>query len=156
MPELYELGLSGATRGIVEEFISSHKLIFDLSRASSLDMVKISAGDVEIDVSGASSATGSLTASGDAQFTLSGASTLETEGEANNLFIGEASGGSNLELSNYLTYNANMNFSGASQATINLDGRLDADLNGVSRLYYIGEPTMGDINTIGDSTISKK
>jgi hypothetical protein len=50
----------------------------------------------------------------------------------------------------------NVNFSGASTGTINLSGKLDANLSGASKLSYIGEPTMGTINTSGGSTLSKK
>jgi len=52
--------------------------------------------------------------------------------------------------------NADVSLSGGSRATINLDGRLDADLSGGSNLLYIGDPTMGDINTSGGSTVGKK
>jgi len=155
MPDLYELEFSGATDGTVEGFSSSHKLVLELSGASSLDMVDMSAGDIEIIVSGASTVTGSITAIGDAQFDLSGASTIELEGTANDLLT-LVSGASHLELSDFPVHNANVDLNGASQATINLDGRLDADLSGASHLYYIGEPTLGDIEISGGSTINKK
>lgn len=135
MPDLHELQLSGATRGTVEGFNSSHEFILDLSGASSL--------------------TGDFTTSGDAQFTVSGASTAELEGASNNLTI-SASGASHLELSDFSVYNADVTLSGASRATVNLDGRLDADLSGASQLFYIGNPTMGDVNTSGGSTVGKK
>ena len=37
-----------------------------------------------------------------------------------------------------------------------LGGRLDADVSGASRLEYIGDPTMGDINLDGSSTSEEK
>lgn len=40
--------------------------------------------------------------------------------------------------------------------TSNLEGRLDAEVSGASSLQYLGDPTMGDINTSGASTINKK
>ena len=52
-------------------------------------------------------------------------------------------------------HNADVKLSGASQATVNLDGRLDADLSGASHLEYIGEPTMGVMTTSGASTVSR-
>ena len=61
-----------------------------------------------------------------------------------------------MDLSNFPANNANVNLSGASSATIKLDGRLDADISGASHLYYIGEPTMGNIVTSGGSTVSKQ
>ena len=154
MPDLQELEFSGATHGTVEGFSSLHNLVLDISGASSLDMVDVSAGDIEINLSGASTVTGGITASGDAQLDISGASTIELEGAANDLLT-IVSGASRLELSDFPVHNANVNLSGASQATINLDGILDADLSGASHLYYIGEPTLGDIETSGGSTISK-
>ena len=134
MPDLYELELSGATRGTVEGFSFSHKLILSLSGASSLD-IDMSAGDVEID--------------------LSGASNLNGKGAANDLLI-IVSGASRLELSDFPVHDASVTLSGASRATVNLDGRLDAILSGDSHLRYKGEPTMGDIQTSGSSTVKKK
>ena len=52
--------------------------------------------------------------------------------------------------------NGDLSVSGASQATVNLDGTLDAMVSGASTVYYIGEPTMGDIHVSGESTINKK
>ena len=86
---------------------------------------------------------------------LSGGSGVTIKGEANDLTI-DASGGSQLELSSFLVNNANINLSGGSQGTIKLDGTLDANLSGGSHLWYIGNPTKGDINISGGSTIEKK
>jgi len=86
---------------------------------------------------------------------LSGGSTLEIEGSANNLNI-DASGGSRADLSDFPVHNATVNLSGGSQATINLNDTLNANLSGGSQLQYIGTPTMGDISTSGGSTITKK
>jgi len=154
MPDLYELSLSGATRGTVQGFSSSHDFILDLSGASSLDMVEMSAGDVEFDISGASRVTGDITA-GDAEFDVSGASTVQLEGSATDIVV-DASGASRAELAAFPVNNVDVTLSGASSGTVNLDGRLDADLSGASKLSYIGEPTMGTINTSGASTLSKK
>ncbi len=136
MPELYELELSGGTHGTIEGFSSSHEFVAELSGGSSLS--------------------GDFTTSGDAQFTLSGGSHLiRLDGAANDLRI-SASSGSSLGLSDFYVHDASVNLSGGSHATINLDGRLDADLSGGSHLLYIGDPTMGDIDTSGGSTVSRK
>ena len=84
---------------------------------------------------------------------LSGGSMLRMDGEASNL-VAECSGGSRLELSEFAVTYASIYFSGGSQGTINLKGVLDADLSGGSRLFYIGNPTLGEINTSGGSNIS--
>lgn len=154
MPNLYGLDLSGATHGTVQGFSSPHDFIVELSGASSLDMVDMSAGDIKSAISGASKVSGDIAAA-DAEFGVSGASTLELQGSADDITI-EASGASRVELDNFPVNNADVTLSGASRATVKLDGRLDADLSGASKLSYIGEPTMGTINTSGGSTLSRK
>jgi len=96
-----------------------------------------------------------FTSTQDFNLELSGGSTFELEGSANNLNF-DASGGSRADLSDFSVYNATVSLSGGSQATINLSGTLDASLSGGSQLQYIGTPTMGNINTSGGSTITKK
>lgn len=154
MPQLRGLDLSGATRGTVSGFSSTENVDLEVSGASSLDLVDISAGDVKSDISGASKVTGDITA-GDADFDVSGASTVQLEGSARDIVV-DASGASRVKLAAFPVNNADIKLSGASSGTVNLDGRLDADLSGASKLEYIGEPTMGDINTSGASTLSKK
>jgi hypothetical protein len=155
MPQIYDLDLSGATRGTVSGFSSTENLDIELSGASSLDMSDIAAGDIEFELSGASRVSGDITASGDARLDLSGASKAELTGSANDMLI-KASGASQLGLDNFPVASADVKLSGASGATVNLDGRLDANLSGASKLRYTGEPTMGDIDTSGGSTLSKK
>ncbi len=154
MPDLYGLNLSGATRCTVEGFSSSHTLTLDMSGASSLKLADTSVGDVEADLSGGSRVTGVLKASGEARFAPSGASKVELQGAANDLRT-RATGASHLKMSDFPVHNASIELSGASQATINLDGRLDAHLSGASGLRYIGEPTMGDVSTSGASIIRR-
>jgi len=134
MPELSGLDVSGASRGTVSDFSSTE--------------------DLHIMISGASRVTGDITA-GDVDFDISGASTIQLEGSANGM-VADVSGASSLKLDDFTVNNADVDFSGASSGTINLNGRLDADLSGASRLWYIGEPTMGTIDTSGAATLSKK
>lgn len=133
MPELHELQLSGGTCGTIEGFSTTHEFVLELSGGSSL--------------------TGSFTTSGDAKFTLSGGSHLiKLDGGANNLRT-SASGGSDLNLLDFSVHNATVSLSGGSQTNIKLDGRLDAELSGGSNIRYIGDPTMGTIETSGGSTV---
>jgi len=134
MPELSGLDVSGASRGTVSGFSSAE--------------------DLDIMVSGASRVTGDITA-GNVDFDISGASTIQLEGSASDM-VADVSGASSFKLDDFTVNNANVDFSGASSGTINLNGRLDADVSGASRLWYIGEPTMGTIDTSGASTLSKK
>ncbi len=135
MPDLQRLDFSGATHGSVEGFSVSHNFVAMLSGASSLG--------------------GGYTTTGDAEFYLSGGSFLELDGGATDLLI-SASGGSQLELSEFPVQDAGVTLSGASSATVNLDGRLDASLSGASSLLYVGSPTLGDINVSGGSSVGPK
>jgi hypothetical protein len=86
---------------------------------------------------------------------LSGGSHVDAEGSAGDLTV-DASGGSTLDLKDFPVHDANIGFSGGSSGTISLDGTLDADVSGGSRLWYIGNPTLGNIDTSGGSTVQKK
>ena len=114
----------------------------------------MAAGNVDLGASGASQITGDLSAA-DVNIDLSGASSVQLEGSGDDAVI-KASGASSAKLAGFEVNNVDVNLSGASSGTINMDGRLDADLSGASSLSYIGEPTMGNINTSGASTLSKK
>ncbi|UCD40301.1 MAG: DUF2807 domain-containing protein, partial [Candidatus Bathyarchaeota archaeon] len=136
LPELHELELSGGTHGTLEGFSSSHEFVAELSGGSSLS--------------------GDFTTDRDVQFALSGGSHLvQLNGAARDLRI-SASSGSSLGLSGFNVHDASVNLSGGSHATINLDGRLDAELSGGSHLLYLGDPTLGEIETSGGSSISRK
>jgi hypothetical protein len=159
MPELRRLQLSGASTGTVSGFKSSGfdfqgDFRIELSGASSLQMVDISAADARFDISGASRVSGNITTT-DAQFDISGASRVELEGSADDIIV-NVSGASNAELSGFPVNNAFVNLSGASTGTVNLDGRLDVDLSGGSHLDYIGEPTLGTIHILTGSTMSSQ
>jgi hypothetical protein len=135
MPKLDNITLSGATRGTALGFNSNEPFNAKVSGASSLQLTDFHSADITVD--------------------LSGASTLNAKGSANNLSA-LVSGASNLNLLDLAINNANVNVSGASHATINLDGRLDANVSGASSLQYSGQPTLGTINTSGASTVTKK
>ena len=132
MPNLDKLVLSGASIGTVQGFSSSNSFSIELSGASSLKIEDTHVGDFEAKISGASTLTG--------------------EGSANNL-ISIVSGASRLDLTNFPVINSDLSLSGASQITVNLEGTLDAIVSGASTLYYIGEPTMGNIDISDTSTI---
>ena len=135
MPMLSTLELSGATKGTVNGFSSTEQFSASLSGASLLEMTNFELGDVD--------------------FELSGASHLIASGTGSDL-VSEVSGASNLDLTNFHVNDANVILSGASHVTINLNGRLDVQASGLSNLEYIGEPTLGTINTSGGSNVNKK
>jgi hypothetical protein len=133
MPDLDEVQLSGATRADVDGFIVTHSFVAGISGASRLRGTYVTIGDVS--------------------FTVWGASTVELSGSGGDL-TPTFSGASRLELRNFPVNNANVDLSGASQGTVNPDGRLDATASGASTILYLGNPTLGDITTSGGSTIA--
>lgn len=166
MPELFGIHLSGATKceaGIwrgqtaeaIEGFISTHDLVIELSGGSYLNIGSIVAGNIEFDVSGASRVNGGIKADGDVKMDVSGSSIITLYGSTNDLDT-SISGGSEVDLLNFTVHNANINLSGASNSRIRLDGILNVDLSGASELYYIGEPTLNNIEISDSSTINKK
>jgi hypothetical protein len=154
MPQLYGLDSSGSTHGAVSHFSSTDDLDVTASGASTVELVKIAAGDVIFKMSGSSEATGDIEAENMA-LEVSGASTVQLKGSASGI-AADASGSSDLKLANLKVENADIILSGASDATINLDGKLDAQLSGSSKLEYIGEPALGIIDITGASKLKKK
>jgi hypothetical protein len=154
MPKLQGLDSSGATHGTVTGFRSNENLDVTASGASTVELAKIAADDVTFDVSGASKVTGDIEAS-NMGLKVSGASTVQLKGLADSLAI-DGSGASNLKLADMKVANADVILSGASDATISLDGSLNADLSGASTLEYTGEPVLGTTNITGASTLKKK
>lgn len=134
MPELTGLDLSGASHANITGFKSTKDLSVDLSGSSSLQG-DIDAGDISIDLSGSSETT--LTGSGQ------------------NLII-DVSGSSELDLSDFPVADAKIDASGASTATVNASGRLDVDASGGSKFYYLGSPTLGEIDTSGGASVGPK
>ncbi len=153
MPDLYGINLSGGSQADITGFSSSHDFSAQLSGGSRITG-DITAGDADFDLSGGSRVTGNLIV-GDADFDLSGGSQVNLEGTADDLNI-DSSGGSQSDLEDFSVDNADINISGGGRATVNVSGTLDINLSGGSRVLYIGEPTLGDIDLSGDSTVSKK
>jgi len=132
LPDITSLTLSGAAKGTIQGFSFTHEFSLSLSGASKLS------GDLD---------------AGDITFTLSGASTVDLQGSAGDMSV-TAGGDSSVKLSGFEVDNADVMLSGASDGTVKVDGRLDANLSGASKLTVDGNPTMGDIKISGDSTIN--
>ncbi len=154
MPALDGLQLSGASTGTITGFKSPHDFSLGVSGASSLEMFDIIVGDAEFEVSGASRVSGNMTAN-NVEFGVSGASSAELSGLAEDIVL-EVSGASRVDLTDFPLNDADVKLSGASEATINVKGRLDINVSGASRLYFIGNPTLGETNVSGASTIKHK
>jgi hypothetical protein len=131
MPDLTGLDTSGASQCTLTGFKSPKNLTVDVSGASSVR------GDIE---------------AGDATFDVSGSGQVTLAGSAQNVTI-DASGGSEVNLADFRVNDAAVDASGSSTVTVNAGGKLDAEANGASDVYYLGNPTLGDINTSGASTV---
>jgi len=153
MPTLNKLRLAGATKGTVRGFSSQEDFDLNLSGASRLD-IDMEAGEAKFEISGASRLSGNMKA-GDAEFILSGASRAELSGSANNAVL-SAWGASKLDLSHFALNDTSANLKGASKAALQVNGKLDLDLSGASKLNYTGNPTLRDINVSGAARLSHR
>jgi hypothetical protein len=133
MPELTGLELSGASDVSVTGFKSAEALSVEVSGASSLR------GDIE---------------AGGVRFDVSGASDVKLSGAGGDLVM-DVSGAGTADLADFQVGDASIEASGASSATVNVSGRLDAEASGASRIRYLGNPTLGRIESSGASTIER-
>jgi hypothetical protein len=134
MPELVGIDLSGASTARISGFSSSRNLVLDLSGSSSLK------GDI---------------AAGDTNLDISGSSDINLSGTGGNLIL-DASGSSNVDLSEYQVSDANLDVSGASSVTVNPGGTLNVIASGASEVFYLGEPTLGKVDSSGSSNVEAR
>jgi hypothetical protein len=153
MPTLSGLSASGASVVEFAGFSSSQNLDLNASGASSL-RGEIDAGNTRMDVSGA----GQVTLNGELQdisLEVSGASRITLSGEGKNTRI-HASGGCQVDLSEFPVEDAAIEASGASIVTVQANGTLDVEASGGSKVYYLGNPTLGQMQTSGGSTVGRQ
>jgi hypothetical protein len=153
LPDLRFLDLSGAVEGNVKGLQSSHDLDFHISGASSLD-TDMEAGYFSAEISGASQLSGYLKATG-SDIELSGASHINLTGSGGDIRL-KASGASTADLDNYAVADADVELSGAGTASMEINGKLNTDLSGASRLTYGGQPTLGRIDISGGSSLKPR
>jgi hypothetical protein len=146
MPTLLKLRQSGATKATVSGFKSLVPVDFNLSGASALD-VDMEAGDAKVEIAGASQLNGTLKVH-DVDFILSGASRAELHGSGDNAIL-SAWGASNFDLADFALKNVSIHLKGASQAMVNVSGKLDIELAGASGLSYTGSPRVGETELSG-------
>ncbi|MBI4283278.1 MAG: DUF2807 domain-containing protein [Chloroflexi bacterium] len=154
MPVLFGLQLSGASHGTVSGFESSSTLSLRTSGANSLKIVDIKVGDANFNISGASKVSGNMTAV-NANLGVLGASTIELSGSAKTMIL-QVGGASKVHLPDFFLQEADVDLSGASEATVNVKGRLDIVVSGASTFYFLSNPTIGNISVSGASTVKHK
>jgi hypothetical protein len=86
---------------------------------------------------------------------LSGGSQVNLKGVANRLQL-ECSGESKLDFSDFVLSSANVRVVGASEATLNVNGRFDVIMEGASKIQYLGNPVFYNTSISGDSTMSRQ
>jgi len=86
---------------------------------------------------------------------VSGGSDATVSGTGDEISV-DASGGSDVDLASFEVVNASVVASGGSDVTVNASGTLNADASGGSQVYYLGSPTMGQIDTSGGSDVDPK
>jgi hypothetical protein len=153
MPELRGLDLSGASEGNIRGFKSSRDFTLDVSGASNLDIDMETLGFYGV-ISGASGLSGYLK-SGLCDVEISGASHVTLSGSGSDIKL-DVSGASQAHLEDYTVVNADVELSGAGQASMNISGKLNADLSGASHLEYGGKPTLGTIDISGGSSLKPR
>ena len=86
---------------------------------------------------------------------VSGGSDAMVSGTGDDITV-DASGGSDADLAEFQVVNASIDASGGSQVIINASGNLNVDASGGSQIYYLGSPTLGQIDTSGGSNVDPR
>jgi hypothetical protein len=151
MPSISKLRQGAASKGKVSGFRSQQPFDLFVSGASTVD-VDVAVGEARLEISGSSRVTGNLEASG-VDLVLSGAGGGNLRGSAGSLTL-SAWGAADVDLTDFEAARAAVYLKGASQAIVNVTGRLDVELTGASRLDCLGHPHLGDVSLSGASALS--
>jgi len=129
---------------------------------TSIDLSGGAEGDIKMDVagkpfsaetSGGAELRGTLNC-GNLNVETSGGSRVELSGKGKNLNA-DGSGGSKIKLRNFAINNVNADLSGGSTVWVNMNGTLNSEQSGGSRLYYYGNVSLGNTSFSGGSGISR-
>jgi hypothetical protein len=153
LPALKSLEVTGASDAFAEGFSSNDALVLTVSGHSQLNLSAISAASASFDVSGAGKLGGKLTLAGDLHAIASGAGQALLAGTAKTVHV-EASGGSSISLRGLRAEDADVNLSGASQASVNASGTINLQASGASVMDYYGSATLGSVDVSGASQIN--
>jgi hypothetical protein len=154
LPELISIEMSGASSGNVADFQTDKDVDITVSGASRLEIVSLQAADVTVEISGASRASGFVKCE-NTSVEVSGASSLELDGSAEGARL-EASGASSLRLQEFYLLHASVILSGASNGNVEVNGTLDVDISGASRLVFGGNPQLGEVEVTSASSLSRR
>ncbi len=132
MPSLTGIDLSGGAQG---------KLSMDTKE------------NFEGELSGGAEISGKLSCK-DINFEISGGSVINLSGTASDL-TADASGGSIYHLKDFSVKNVDVDLSGGARMEINMNGTLNVDASGGSKVVYYGKAKLGSTDFSGGSGISQ-
>ena len=133
MPELTAIDLSGGAEGNIAMDVPGKSFSAETSGGAEL-RGNLTCGNITVETSG-----GSL---------------IELSGKGGNLNA-EGSGGSRMKLKNFSVKDVSADLSGGSTVWINMNGTLNTDQSGGSRIYYYGSVSLGNTSFSGGSGISR-
>ncbi len=122
--------------------------------AAKATMVGFKPRNLEVRLSGASQLTGRVDG-GQLDVIVADASNLTLGGAADSLKV-SASGASQVSLGDLSVNTAVVGLKEASNGTLNVKDRLDADLRSASNLYYVGNPSLGSITSVEASSLRRR
>jgi hypothetical protein len=134
MPILAGLDLSSGSQVTITGFKSTEDFDADMSSGSQLR------GDIE---------------TGNANLDLSSDSELTLSGSAQDLKL-DASSGSQADLRDFSVLDADVEASSGSTVRVNASGRLDVDASSNSNVTYVGDPTLGNIDTSSGASVERE
>jgi hypothetical protein len=169
MPALNKVALSGASKVSVSGFsdkqveailsgASQAKLAIDasifsadMSGASKLELIG-SSSEIDIKSSGGSKILADNLHSDKLTISMSGASQAEMLGKTR-IMLADLSGAARMSAYDYLINEASIDASGVSRAELFVSDRLDAVTSGDSKVYYKGNPVLGNKSNEASTTI---
>jgi len=155
MPLIRELQVTGAAVAFIHGFSSAQDFTLNVAGASRVEIRDFNATNMNWDLSGACHIDGQLKLDGNSDMRISGASKINLRGSVQDIMI-DASGASHIDLREFSGRNGKVRLNGASRSWINLNGKLDVDLNGASNLEYDGTIAMGEVRVNGASSLKRR
>ncbi len=154
LPSIDSLDFSGASTATLSNFTSNSAISFVMSGGSTANISNMKSGPTVFDISGASTVSVSMDMTS-GKFIVSGGGQINLVGTGTNTTI-DASGGSRLTLNEFAVETTKVVLSGGSEARVFAQKITSADLSGGSNLYYVGSPTIGNVQTSGGSGIHQE
>jgi hypothetical protein len=134
MPRIYGLYLSGGAKASLVDFISTFNFSLRVAEKSNVN------GYIEAGIT---------------EFDISEGSQVSLKGVALELTL-VASGGSKLDLGDFIVSRAKAKLKEGSEAIMYVNGRFDVTLNDASKIYYLGDPIITDAVISGGSIMRHK